>query len=97
MTLSEAIELLAPAAGEPSDVLARLRESLDPGARVIVIEYDRETANRWVPYPLPPERLLEVAERAGYGPPEIVARRSSAYHREMYCAYLAGTLTPARR
>jgi len=74
----------------PADVLERLHESLDPGGRVIVIEYDRETANRWVPYPLPPGRLRRVAERAGYGPPEIVARRPSAYHREIYCALLNG-------
>jgi hypothetical protein len=42
-----------------------------------------------VPHPLPLDRLADTARRAGLGVPEEVARRPSAYHREMYCAVLA--------
>jgi SAM-dependent methyltransferase len=74
---------------EPAVVLARLSERLRPGARVVVIEYERGTANRWVPHPLPPALLRTVAERAGYGPPRVVARRPSAYQGGMYCAVMS--------
>jgi len=74
---------------EPAVVLARLSERLRPGARVVVVEYERETANRWVPHPLPSGLLREVAERAGYEPTQVVARRPSAYQGEMYCAVMS--------
>jgi SAM-dependent methyltransferase len=72
----------------PELVLARIATWLRPKGRVVVVEYDRATPNRWVPYPLPPDRLDEVATLAGLAAPEVVARRPSAYHREMYCAVL---------
>jgi len=42
----------------------------------------------WVPYPLRLARLTDVAQHAGLTGPRAVARRQSAYHREMYCAVL---------
>lgn len=74
---------------EPAVVLAGLSQHLRPGARLVVIEYEREAANRWVPHPLPRARLRTVAGRAGYGSPEVVARRPSAYQGEMYCAVMS--------
>jgi ubiquinone/menaquinone biosynthesis C-methylase UbiE len=72
----------------PEEVLARVAGSLTANGRIIVIEYDRTRANRWVPYPMSAERLVDVARAAGLGEPRVVARRPSAYHREMYCALL---------
>jgi hypothetical protein len=60
-----------------------------PAGRIVVIEYDRDRPNPWVPHPLPFDRLADAARRAGLSVPEEVARRPSAYHREMYCAVLA--------
>jgi SAM-dependent methyltransferase len=37
---------------DPGAVLARLVERVRPGGRVVVIEYDRRRATRWVPYPI---------------------------------------------
>jgi ubiquinone/menaquinone biosynthesis C-methylase UbiE len=74
---------------DPGDLLRRLRRLLVPGARVVVVEYDRERANRWVPHPLTPARLAEVAREAGLTPPRVVARRPSAYQGVMYCARLS--------
>jgi len=74
---------------DPAEVLRRLGRLLRPGAPVVVVEYDRERANRWVPHPLPPARLAEVARAAGLSPPRVVARRPSAYQGVMYCARLS--------
>lgn len=72
----------------PGAVLAQFAERLKPGGRIIVIEYDRRMPNPWVPHPLPLARLAGIAARAGLAAPREVARRPSAYHREMYCAVL---------
>ena len=72
----------------PERVLACVGTSLAPAGRIVVVEYDRTSANRWVPYPIPAEALDEVARRAGLTEPAVVSRRPSAYHREMYCALM---------
>lgn len=74
---------------EPAAVLAQAGARLRPDGRIIVIEYDRDMPNPWVPHPLPFDRLADAARRVGLGVPEEVARRPSAYHREMYCAVVA--------
>lgn len=72
----------------PDAVLAQAAARLKPDGRVVVIEYERRMPNPWVPHPLPLARLAEVSARAGFTPPREVARRASAYHREMYCAVM---------
>ena len=71
---------------DPAAVLRRIAHWLRPGGRLVVIEYDHAAPNRWVPYPLPPAKLRAVAAAAGFSPVEVVARRPSRYHRQMYCA-----------
>lgn len=76
---------------KPHAVLADAAARLRPDGHIVVIEYDRRMPNPWVPHPLPFDRLADVARRAELGVPVEVARRPSAYHREMYCAVLART------
>ncbi|MGD2068529.1 MAG: class I SAM-dependent methyltransferase [Gemmatimonadota bacterium] len=70
----------------PERALGWAGRRIVPGGRVVVIEYEREGASRWVPYPLPLRRLRTVLEAAGLPSPSVTARRPSAYHGEMYCA-----------
>ena len=74
-----------PNAGE---VLARLARLVKPGGRVVVIEYDRRAASRWVPYPIASSRLPSLAMEAGLSTPVITARRPSDYGGEIYVASL---------
>ena len=67
-------------------VLARLVARLAPGGRVVVIEYDRRRANPWVPHPIPPARLAEIAVAAGLAPPRLTATRPSSYGGDLYAA-----------
>ena len=70
----------------PAPVLARLVERVRPGGRVIVIEYDRRRASRWVPYPIDSDRLPEIAAIAGLTAPTFTATRPSLYGGAIYVA-----------
>jgi hypothetical protein len=50
---------------DAESVLPQLAAWLRPGGRVVLIEYDRRPASRWVPYPIPIERLPTLAAAAG--------------------------------
>ena len=67
-------------------VVARLAEWLRPGGRVVIVEYDRRPASRWVPHPLPATRLPPLAASAGLSTPVIMATRPSAYGGDLYVA-----------
>jgi len=67
-------------------VLARLVTLLWPGGRVVLIEYDRREASRWVPYPIPIDRLPSLAAAAGLTKPTVTATRSSEFQGVLYAA-----------
>ncbi|NIP81713.1 MAG: hypothetical protein GWM90_21845 [Gemmatimonadetes bacterium] len=58
------------------------------GGRLVVVEYDGRPASPWVPHPLPVARLRDAAAEAGFGPPELMGERPSAYGGRIYCARL---------
>ena len=63
---------------DATDVLTRLVRRVRVGARVVVVEYDRRSASRWVPYPIPVSRWPELATSAGLSDAVVVATRPSA-------------------
>jgi len=67
-------------------VLGRLAGWVRPGGRVVVVEYDRRAANRWVPYPIPPARLSALAAAAGLSAPVVTGARPSAFDGALYVA-----------
>jgi len=71
---------------EAEVVLARLVEWLRPGGRVVLVEYDRRGASRWVPHPIPIERLPRLAHAAHLLPPILTETRPSAYGGNLYVA-----------
>lgn len=68
-------------------VLARLVESLRPHGRVVLVEYDRREASRWLPYPVAISRLPALAAAAGLSPFTVTASRPSMYQGVLYAAY----------
>ena len=67
-------------------VLATLVELVQPGGRVVIVEYDGRGPNRWVPYPIPQAHLPALASAAGLSPFEITATRRSAFGGTLYTA-----------
>lgn len=74
---------------EAAGVLSRVASVLEPGGRVVVIEYEGRRPSRWVPYPVSAARLEELAAAAGLAPPRVVATRPSAYGGELYVAVIS--------
>jgi SAM-dependent methyltransferase len=69
---------------DAENVLARLVKRLRPGGRMILVEYDRRGASRWVPHPIPASRWGQLAESAGLTAPTITATRPSSYAGILY-------------
>jgi len=78
-------------------VLAHVRRWLVPGAVLIVVEYDVNRANPWVPHPLPWQAFADTAERAGFTAVRLLGRLPSAYHGSMYAAACTTGPNPALR
>jgi SAM-dependent methyltransferase len=81
-------------APDAEEVLARLARWLAPNGRVVLVEYDRRPASRWVPYPVPIERLQALAPGAGLSTPRLVATRPSAYGGQIYAAVAVRAARP---
>ena len=71
---------------DPERVLSRLIAWLRPRGRVVLVEYDRRKASRWVPYPIPVERWKELSKSAGLSAPIVTATRRSVFGGDLYVA-----------
>lgn len=68
-------------------VLSRLLSYLRPGGCFLLVEYDQEAGNPWVPYPISWKRFLTLAHLVGLRDVRQVGRRRSRFgHRELYTA-----------
>ena len=65
-------------------VFASLVRSLQPGGRLVVVEYNTRQGNYAVPHPLDEEEFLSLAQNAGLVQAEIVTRVPSTFLDEMY-------------
>lgn len=70
---------------DPGKLLARLVRTFQPG-RVVLVEYDRRAASRWVPYPISIASLNDLATVAGLSKFRVVESRPSNYEGIIYCA-----------
>lgn len=67
-------------------VLALVRGYLRPGGRLIVVEYNTDRGNRWVPYPFSFAAWQRLARQAGFAHTELLATRPSSFLGEFYAA-----------
>ncbi|MBM3124143.1 MAG: class I SAM-dependent methyltransferase [Chloroflexi bacterium] len=77
-------------------MLRLVASMLKPGGILLLVEYNVETGNPWVPYPLSFGMFSTLASDSGFETPSLLARRPSRFLREMYSAstHLAGTALP---
>ncbi len=71
---------------EKDPVLASVRAMLRPGGRLLLVEYDTDRGNTWVPHPLSYESWRTLAFKNGFGEAELLATHPSRFLRQIYSA-----------
>jgi SAM-dependent methyltransferase len=59
---------------------------LRPGGRLVLVEYNTDRSNPWIPYPLSYETWSVLAGRNGFVGTHLLEKVPSRYVREMYSA-----------
>jgi ubiquinone/menaquinone biosynthesis C-methylase UbiE len=67
-------------------VLRHVRRFLKPGGRLILVEYNVNSGNLWVPHPLTFETYRALAPLAEFTEPRLLATHPSSFLREFYSA-----------
>jgi SAM-dependent methyltransferase len=67
-------------------VLRLIRGYLRPGGSFVIVEYNVERGNRWVPYPLSSNTWERLARRNGFTEPRVLSKRPSRFLGEIYSA-----------
>ena len=67
-------------------LLRRVRDYLKPGGALLLVEYNVDAGNPWVPYPLSFESFRTLAPLAGFREPRLLAKRPSSFLHEFYSA-----------
>ena len=60
-------------------LLERIRGYLKPDGRLLLVEYNTDRGNHWVPHPLSYQSWQQLAQRAGFNHTELVATRPSSF------------------
>ncbi len=71
---------------EKAPVLALVHGYLKPGGRLIVVEYDVDRGNPWVPYPFSFSTWQRMAVENGFGAPSLIGRYPSRWLEGLYSA-----------
>jgi ubiquinone/menaquinone biosynthesis C-methylase UbiE len=67
-------------------VLRHFKTSLKPGGRLVIVEYNVDQGNTWVPYPFAYQTFLKLADEAGYKDMKLLHTVPSQFLREIYAA-----------
>jgi ubiquinone/menaquinone biosynthesis C-methylase UbiE len=67
-------------------VLSLVREYLKPGGRLLLVEYNADHGNMWVPYPLSYPTWEKLASANGFVQTRLLATTPSRFLREIYSA-----------
>lgn len=71
---------------DKDSVLQRVRGYLKPGGRLVLVEYNTDRGNMWVPHPLSYETFETLAERNGFVDVRKLAAVPSSFLGEIYSA-----------
>ncbi len=68
------------------DVLQRVASYLRPAGRLIIVEYNADRGNMWVPYPFTYENWETLASKNGFVETRLLESRPSQFLNGMYSA-----------
>ena len=71
---------------EQEALLRRWRGYLKPGGRLVIVEYDADVGNRWVPFPISIAAFGPLARAAGFDEPVLLGARPSRFLDRIYSA-----------
>jgi ubiquinone/menaquinone biosynthesis C-methylase UbiE len=71
---------------EKAPVLASVRDTLRPGGILILVEYETDKGNPWVPHPFSFATWQGMAAAAGFEQTQLLHRYPSRYFGSMYSA-----------
>lgn len=66
--------------------LIDLKAYLKPSGKLLIVEYNSEAGNPWVPYPISFHSLEKLCQETGFLPPQKIGRQPSEFLKEMYSA-----------
>lgn len=67
-------------------VIQHIQGYLKPDGRLILVEYNIERGNPWVPFPIPYMSWRNLSLKCGFSSTRCLATRPSRFHREIYAA-----------
>lgn len=71
---------------EPAGLVRQIRQYLRPGGRLVLVEYNVDSGNFAVPYPLSFPRWEALARECGLAHTELLMTRPSRFLKEFYSA-----------
>lgn len=69
---------------DKEQLLRHVRGFLKTGGDLIVVEYNVDAGNLWVPHPLSFETFQKLAPRAGFSTPRLLATAPSRFLNEFF-------------
>lgn len=67
-------------------LLERIRGCLKPDGRLLLVEYNTDRGNHWVPHPLSYPSWQQLAQKVGFHHTELLATRPSSFLGEFFSA-----------
>ena len=67
-------------------ILRRVSSYLKPNGLLLIVEYNVDSGNQWVPYPFSFETWCKLVPRANFSEPRLLAKVPSRFLREFYSA-----------
>ena len=71
---------------EKEKVLRHVRSFLKMNGALLLVEYNVDSGNMWVPHPLSFDTFRSLARRAGFTEPRLLGKAPSRFLREFYSA-----------
>lgn len=82
--MANALHFVAPA--QKPAVVRLIKGYLKPGGRLLLVEYNADAGNPWVPYPLSYKTWEALSRQIGFSHTNLLAKTPSRFLKEIYSA-----------
>ena len=66
--------------------ISKIKDYIQPEGQLLIVEYNIDRGNRWVPYPISLESWKVLAKKCGFHEIRFLGKVPSRYHKEVYSA-----------